>query len=261
LFRDEIESTTTYPVIGEIAYNKTKSPIVTGRNNKTFIAEQFRQLRVLLSMHKFNLGSKRILVTSTISGEGKSFVALNLASTFALSGKRIILLDLDLNNPAITRKVNISNEPGLSDFLQGKCDVVDIIRKTDIHDNLYFIPCGSPSEDHPTELLENGKINDLLEYLNGLFDHIIIDTAPVSSITDAYLLSSKCDITLYIIRHGYTPKIFIERLDQNNQNNQLDNVVIVYNGIRARGFGKHHYGYGYGYGYAYHEENKLPGKV
>jgi Mrp family chromosome partitioning ATPase len=86
-----------------------------------------------------------------------------------------------------------------------------------------------------------------------MFDYVIIDTAPVSSITDAYILSAHCDITLYVIRHKYTPKIFVQRLDQNDQ---LINIAVVFNDIRARGFGKYHFGYGYGYGYVYNNKNK-----
>jgi capsular exopolysaccharide synthesis family protein len=257
LFRQEIESISSYPVIGEISSDKSKNPVVIDRKNRTFIAEQFRQLRVALSLNNKVMGYKRVLITSTIAGEGKSFIALNLATSFALSGKKTVLLELDLSHPSISDKINVVKSPGIAEYLQGLCEPEEIIRRSDFNENLFIIPAGSATDLHPSELLENGRITDLLNYSNEIFDWIIIDTAPVNAITDAYLLSNKCDVTLYVIRHGYTPKVFIQRLDQNNKNNRLNNIAIVFNGIRPRGFGKHHYGYGYGYGYVYNEKNKV----
>jgi capsular exopolysaccharide synthesis family protein len=256
LFRQEIEAITTYPVIGEIAHNKSKNPLVIDRKNRTFIAEQFRQLRVSLGLNILNSGRKRILITSTISGEGKSFIALNLATSFALSGKKTVLLELDLCNPSITKSINMAINPGISDYLQGLCEPEEIIKRSEFNENLFIIPAGVTPDNHPSELLENGRIIELLNYLNEIFDLVIIDTAPASLITDAYLLSGMCDVTLYVIRHAYTPKVFIQRLDQNYKNNKLSNISIIFNGIRPRGFGKHHYGYGYGYGYVYNEKKK-----
>lgn len=253
LFRHEIESITTYPIIGEIAYNKSKEPIVVSKNARTFISEQFRQLRVGLSLNKSKNECQRILVTSSISGEGKSFVATNLAAMYAFNNKKTVLLELDLNKPTISINTGIAPSPGITEFLQGFAEKEDIIRRTTISENLFIIPSGFIPEDHPSELVENGKITELLHYLGDIFDYIIIDTSPVSAITDAYVLSSSVNYTLYVIRHNYTPKVFIERLDQNNKTTSLNNIAIVFNGIRSRGFGKRNYGYGYGYGYVYNE--------
>jgi capsular exopolysaccharide synthesis family protein len=253
LFRYEIESLTTHPVIGEIVHNKSIAPIVTGKNERTFIAEQFRQLRVSLTLNKNKANFKRILVTSTIAGEGKSFIALNLAFTFALTGKKVVLLELDINNPNICNKLNISPSPGIADYLQDKCDLDSIIKQYDDPGNLFVIPAGNYPEKHFSELLENGRVHELIDNLCNIFDYVIIDIAPVSSITDAYILSASCDITLYVVRHRYTPKIFVQRLDQNDQ---LINIAVVFNDIRARGFGRYHFGYGYGYGYVYNNKNK-----
>lgn len=253
LFRHEIETATAYPVIGEVTHNKSKSPIVISKSERTFNAEQFRLLRVAISQHKSQTNNKRILITSSIAGEGKSFVALNLGLAFALTDKKIVLLELDINNPNISNKLNIADRPGIADYLQGKSDLGKIIKPYEKSENLFVIPSGVLEENNFSELLENGKIHDLLDYLNDIFDYIIIDTAPVNAITDAYILSSICDITLFVIRHNYTPKVFIQRLDQNEQ---LKNISIVFNDIRPRGFGKHHFGYGYGYGYVYNERNR-----
>jgi capsular exopolysaccharide synthesis family protein len=253
LFRYEIEKMTSYPVIGEIVHSKTMAPIVTGKLERTFIAEQFRALRVSLTLNKTNKKFKKILVTSTIAGEGKSFIALNLAFTFALTGKRVVLLELDINNPNICNKLNIEPSPGIADYLQGKCSLESIIKQYNDPGNLFVMPAGRYPEKHFSELLETGKIQDLIEELGNMFDYVIIDIAPVGSITDAYILSACCDKTLYVVRHKYTPKIFVQRLDQNDQ---LINIAVVFNDIRARGFGKYHFGYGYGYGYVYNDKNR-----
>jgi capsular exopolysaccharide synthesis family protein len=253
LFRYEIENMTSYPVIGEIVHNKTMAPIVTGKMERTFIAEQFRALRVSLTLNKTRENYKKILVTSTIAGEGKSFIALNLAFTFALTGKRVVLMELDINNPNICNKLNIAPSPGIADYLQGKCSLESIIKQHDDPANLFVMPAGRYPEKHFSELLETGKIQELINHLGNLFDYVIIDIAPVGSITDAYILSACCDKTLYVVRHKYTPKIFVQRLDQNDQ---LINIAVVFNDIRARGFGKYHFGYGYGYGYVYNDKNR-----
>lgn len=250
MFRHEIEQYTDLPIIGEISIESSDNAIVISNTRKTFIAEQFRKLRMSLNYIGVNSKRKRILVTSSISGEGKSFIASNLALTLALANRKVILLDFDLNNPTLTSKLKIQELRGISEYLQGEAEADDIIVQTDINPNFYMIPPGSLPYN-PTELIMNGKAEELLNYLDGIFDFIIIDTAPVLPVTDAYVLSPYCDATLFVVRHGYTPKLFIERLDANNKINHLNNAAIVFNGVTPRGFGSSHYGYGYGYGYIY----------
>jgi tyrosine-protein kinase Etk/Wzc len=252
LFRNEIEELTSFPIIGEISTEKSNESIVTGTGKRTFIAEQFRELRIALNFYKGSSKKRKILVTSTIAGEGKSFIATNLALSFALTGKKVVLLELDLNRPKLSINLNVNNDKGISDFLLGTKDPEEIIKRTDTHENLFIIPSG-PLPDNPSELLMNGKIEDLLDFLNGIFDYIIVDIAPVGPVTDAYVLSSLCDVTLYVIRHKYTPKVFVERLDENNKIKKLKNIALVFNGILPRGFGKNNYGYGYGYGHEYNQ--------
>jgi Mrp family chromosome partitioning ATPase len=97
----------------------------------------------------------------------------------------------------------------------------------------------------------NGRAKELIDYLESIFDYVVIDTAPVNPVTDAYVLSEYCDTTLYIIRQKYTPKVVVQRIDENNRINRLNNIAIIFNGVHSRGFGSNNYGYGYGYGYRY----------
>ena len=197
------------------------------------------------------------MVTSAISGEGKSFIASNLALTLALSGRKVALLDFDLNNPSLNNKLHISHRNGITDFLLDECSLESIIHPTDLDPNLFLISTGRLPHN-PTELLMNGRTEILLKQLEKDFDYIVVDTAPVIPVTDAYILSKFCDATLYVIRHKYTPKIFLERMDKDNKMHRLNNVGIVFNSIAARGTGHNNYGYGYGYGYTY--ENSRKGK-
>jgi tyrosine-protein kinase Etk/Wzc len=248
LFRHEIENLTSTPIIGEIILDNSKDPVVIEKGKRTFIAEQFRRIRVSLGYLGVTPDKKRILVTSSLSGEGKSFVALNLAASLALADRKVILLELDLANPSLSNKLNVNYEQGVSNYLWGDCEPEEIIRRSPINDNLFFIPSG-PLPDNPSELLLSDRLKTLLDYLNEIFDHVIIDSAPASLLSDAYVLSPMCNATLYVVKHRYTPKIYMERLDEENQVNKLKNLGIIFNGIRSRGFTKNGYGYGYGYGY------------
>jgi tyrosine-protein kinase Etk/Wzc len=247
MFQKDIEELTQLPVIGEITIDKTKKDIVIGASERTLIAEQFRRLRTTLNFLDIGNEKKRIMVTSGISGEGKSFISSNLALSLAMTGKRVALLDFDLNKPTLSKKLNIHAEKGITEYLQGEATLKEIINPTAVNNNLFFIGPGKLPES-PTELITNGVTEGLLQELDQLFDHIVIDIAPVGPVSDAYIISPYCDITLYIVRHGYTPKTFLERLDINNKLNKLSNAAIVFNGVSQRGYGQ---SYGYGYGYIY----------
>jgi len=257
MYRHEIENLTNAPIIGEISLDKSKDPLVIQEGKRTFIAEQFRRMRTSIGYVGGSSGKKRILITSTLSGEGKSFVALNLAQSIALTDKKVVLVEFDLANPSLSKKLNVNYEMGASNYLWGEKEPEDIIKRTAVNENLFFLPAG-PLPENPSELLMSDRVKDLLKYLDDVFDVIVIDSAPASLLTDAYVLSPLCDLTLYVVKHKYTPKSFLERLDEDNSGNQLRNMRIVFNGIRSRGFTKNGYGYGYGYGYIH---NTSYGKV
>lgn len=250
LFRHEIEAYTSVPVIGEIVHDKSGEAIVIGNGKRTFIAEQFRNLRASLPYLGIKGDKRKLLVTSTTSGEGKSFVVANLAMSLAMAGKKVIVLEFDLSEPTLCLKLNFTNvNKGITDYLNGEAEPEEVIRRTQINENLFIMPAGTNLPDNPSELIMNDKVPELLQYLTDIFDYIIVDSAPVGLLTDAYILSSYCDATLYVIRHRHTRKVSIQRLDENNRINELKNIAIVFNGVKSRGFSKNGYGYGYGYGY------------
>jgi capsular exopolysaccharide synthesis family protein len=256
LYRNEIEALTAIPIIGEIAFDKSKQSIVIEKGRRSFVAEEFRKLRISLSFLGIDPAHKKILITSSISGEGKSFISANLAVSLSLTGKKVVLVDMDLNNPTIDKILNVNRDEGVTEFLEGSKDPEEIIKHVETHENLFFISAGYNLPENPSELLSNGKADDLINYLENIFDIVIIDTSPMVLVTDGYLLTGLCDATLYVIRHKYTPKILIKRIDENNHINPINNPAIIFNGVKMRGFFKNNYGYGYDYVYGNKDRKK-----
>ena len=249
LYRSEIEKLTSIPIIGEVAFDKSNDKVVIEKGTRSFVAEEFRKLRISLSFLGIDSSHKKILLTSSISGEGKSFISANLAVSLSLTGKKVVLVDMDLNNPTLDKILDINREEGVTEFLEGEKDPEEIIKHVGAHENLFFVSAGANLPENPSELLSNGKVNELINYLENIFDFVIIDTSPMVLVTDGYLLTGLCDATLYIIRHHYTPKMLIKRIDQNIHINPINNPAIIFNGVKMRGFFKNNYGYGYDYVY------------
>ncbi len=246
LFRSEIESIVPYPIIGEIIMEKSKSPLVIEDGKSSFIAEEFRMLRTSLYYLNIYPGSKKILITSAIAGEGKSFIAANLALSLAMSGKKVILLEFDLINPTLAKKFGMEGSRGVAEYLDGTVEAGEAIRVTKQNANLFIMTAGNLPHN-PSELILNKRTEDLLYYLKDQFDYILVDAAPVGVLSDGYVLSRYCDATIFVIRHRHTPKIMVERLEYNNKINELKNIALVFNGVRSRGYNKNQYGYGYDY--------------
>ena len=248
LYRQEIETLTNIPIIGEVAYNKSKMDLVVEAGKRSSFAEEFRKIRFSLLASGIDATHKKILLTSSISGEGKSFIAANLAISFSLSGKKVVLVDLDLHNSSLGKVLDKQQEVGVSDFLATEKDVADIIHPIIGYQNLFFVSAGTNKED-ASELLENGKLHQMMTYLEKNFDVIIIDTAPIVLVTDAHILSKYSDATIYVVRHRTTPKMLLKQFNKNNELTPLNNLFIVFNGVKTRGYFNNNYGYGYGYVY------------
>lgn len=245
-FRSEIDDLISFPVIGEISQDNTRKEIVMGEGERSFVAEQFRQIRTTLPY----LGidgkvKKKILVTSSISGEGKSFIAANLAMSLALTDKKVVLIEMDLRKPKLGEIFNGKNKIGISDFLKGKAGKEQIINPTGLSENLFVIFSGS-SVNNPSELLLNAGLKELLDYLEKSYDYIVMETGPVNAVTDAFIISNLSDATLFIIRHNFTAREHINIMKDHLKVRELKNPAIIFNGVKAVGFGK----YGSLYNYA-----------
>jgi capsular exopolysaccharide synthesis family protein len=205
-----------------------------------------------------------ILVTSSFSGEGKSFASTNTGAVMALAGKRTIILEFDIRKPKILSQLHIARKPGLTNFLLGKVKLEDLPIQVEGYDNLFVLACG-PVPPNPSELLLDQKITELFDYLKSAFDVVIVDTAPVGMVSDAMTLSKFADCTLYIVRQGHTFKKQIGLIDEFHRDGKLPKVSIILNDVKIRtGYGYYGYGrYGYGHGYTstYYEDETPPPSV
>ncbi len=284
LFRSEIEKFVDYPVILELPhlsvvdeYNESQKPsnnltLLTNKlglrnifysNSKdadakikpgeAVLVDSFRQLGASLGLYSRNFTKKKILVTSSIAGEGKSFVCTNLAFCLAQSGKKVALLDMDILKPQTSRFFNLVNHKGILDFLSYGADYNEVLANSPNNKNLFVVPVGKSGKNH-TQLLLNGKLDFLFEKLSRDFDYVIIDSAPVNLVADVKLLAEYSDETLYVIRHGKTPLKVIKHLDDSGILKGLKNISLVFNGIKQRGLVKGDYNYGYGYDYMVYGE-------
>ncbi len=256
LFRTEIENKTAVPVVGEIIQTGEKNNIAIQEGKRTVVAEQFRALRTNLSFMGLSEKRKTILVTSSISGEGKSFVATNLALSITLTGKKVALLEMDLRKPKLSKELNIKRDPGISGYLIGKSTLDEIIKPT-AFENLFLVTAG-PIPPNPTELIGKDTFETMMQEIGKRFDYVIIDSAPIGPVTDSQLLNKYADITCYVVRHDKTPTVFIKLLDTLHRDGKFSNMCVIFNGVKPRGsailnygFGGYGNGYGYGFGYGY----------
>jgi len=245
---NEVESRTNIPIIAEIDYDKSKNPVVITGGKRSLLSEQFRKLRISLSFLGVDDRHKKILVVSSIPGEGKSFIAANLAVSMAHTGKKVVLVDLDLNNPSLSTILKVNYKYGVTEFLSDEKEPDEIINRITEHENLFFISAGTIPEN-PSELLSTEKAKELLDYLENSFEVMVIDTSPVGLVNDGYILTGLCDATLYVVRQNFTPKTLIKKIEQNNRINPITNPAIVFNGVKTRGFLRNYYGYRNHYGY------------
>ena len=225
------------------------------------VAEQFRIIRSNLQYVLNHVPRPIILVTSSFSGEGKSFVSTNMAAVMALTGKKTILLEFDIRKPKILSGLNIAKRPGISNYLVGTSKLEDLIIPALEYENLFILPCG-PIPPNPAELLLDQKVAEMFEWLRNNFEVVVVDTAPVGMVSDAMTLAKFADSTLYLVRQGYTYKKQIALIDELYSSKKLPKLSIVINDVKLKaGYGYYGYGrYGYGYGYGerggyYEEEN------
>ena len=235
-------------IIPKYKQNVPVSQLLVDRNPKSLIAEAFRSLRTNLQFISNEVGPKVMAVSSTISGEGKTFVAINLAGIIAYSGKKVIILDLDMRKPKIHLGFNVQNDRGMSTLLIGKDTIEGCIRKSSL-ENLDFITAG-PIPPNPSELIISPKMNEIIETLKKSYELIIIDNPPVGLVTDGIHTFQIADYPVYIFRADYSKRSFIQIVDRLYNENNIKKLAVVLNGVDVERKGNtYNYGYGYGYGY------------
>lgn len=252
--KSEIQQLTQAPILGEIGHADEKSALVVTKNNRKFLAEQFRLVRSNLQYILPNVEKPVLLVTSSFSGEGKSFISTNLGAVIALSGKRTVILEFDIRKPKIMQGLGMTERRGLTNYIVGNIGLHELVQPVPDVENLFVIPCG-PVPPNPAEMLLHERVDHLFSELKLQFDAIIIDSAPIGLVSDAITLGRYADGTIYIVRHNYTLKKQIQLIEDLYKNSKLPHLSIIINDINSRGsyggyYGYGGYGYGYGYGYS-----------
>ena len=265
--RADVEKLTSVPVVGDIPLTDEKNDkngsIAVFENKNNLMSETFRNIRTNLQFMLDN-DQKVILVTSTVSGEGKSFVSSNLAISLSLLGKKVVIVGLDIRKPGLNKVFQLSNkERGITQYLSNpETDLMELVQPSDVNKNLFILP-GGTVPPNPTELLARNGLDRAIETLKKNFDYVILDTAPIGMVTDTLLIGRVADLSVYVCRADYTHKAEYTLINELSFEKKLPNLCTVINGVDLKkrkygyyyGYGKYgkHYGYGkrYGYGYGY----------
>ena len=249
--RIDVERLTSVPVLGEIAKNDTDDQFVVKAKATTPIVELFRLVRNNIQFILNEPNKKVINVTSTVTQEGKTFFSMNLALSFALTNKKVILVGLDIRRPQLKKHFSIVTNKGITSFLSGQeTDLNTLIIPSGMSENLDLLPAG-PIPPNPNEMLTSSRLDAIFEILREKYDYIIVDTAPVGMVSDTFLLNRLADINLYVLRANYSSKKYLALLNGYVADKRLTSTYLIVNAVdmRTQSYSYRKYGYGYGYGY------------
>ncbi len=247
---EDIVKLTKVPIIGVVGLKHTSSNLSVFERPKSALAESFRAIRSSLQfLYKKNdrPGAKTLMLTSSISGEGKTFCSINIATVFAMSEKKVVIVGFDLRKPKIFDDFNVRRDIGVVNYLIGQKTLDEVIQPT--HVPYLDVVASGPIPPNPSELIISDATREMMDELRKRYDYIIVDTSPVGLVSDAIELSQYADLTLYVMRQNYTKKEMITLMNNRYKRGELSNVSIVFNGYQNKA--KYGSGYGYGYGYSY----------
>jgi tyrosine-protein kinase Etk/Wzc len=262
--KSDIDRGTTAPILGEIGHNSEKQSLVTGKNSRSVVSEQFRSLRTNLQFVLDSSKSNVLLFTSSMSGEGKSFLSLNLGSALALTDKKVVFLEMDLRKPKLSESIGLTIDNGFTNYAisdNENFDIRKLLKPLSFSNNCFLISSG-PIPPNPAELLMNGRLEKMITFLKKEFDYVVIDCAPVGLVTDALMLEKYADLVFYVIRQGFTYKNQLAIVNDLTRNKKVKSLYLIVNDIKAQKGGYSSYGQSYGYGgYGTEEEPGWLNKV
>lgn len=244
--KEDIERHSTIPFLGGVGHKRTDSNLAVFNEPKSALAESFRALRSNLTYFLGEKGRGVFLITSSLSGEGKSFTSINLAAVLSLSGNKTLIVGADMRKPKIFGDFGLLNDTGISTYLAGLDAFDNVVQRTSF-DNLDFIS-GGPIPPNPSELLMSKRVAEFIAEAKERYDFVVIDTPPLAVVTDAFILAPYADHVVFLVRQNYTPKELLKPVEDYYVTGRLRNLSVVLNDIRRSGYG---YGYGYSYGYTY----------
>jgi capsular exopolysaccharide synthesis family protein len=246
--RKEVEEGTRAPIFGELSFDRKVQNIINSAKSRSVIAEQLRLVRTNLHYMGGSNPVKTILVTSFMSGEGKSFVSINLSISLSSNNAKVLLIELDLRKPKFSKYLELTPEYGLTDYIVNNLQIKDIITKLPNIEGVDVITAG-PLPPNPAEFLSSPKFAEIFNKLKDQYDYIVIDSAPIGLVADTFSLEAFADATLFVVRHIYSFKTTIQFIEKLYVEKRFKNIGVIVNGIRnVQGVG---YGYGYAYGYSY----------
>lgn len=252
---EDIESVLDASILGDIPRSKEKSNFITkGDNNRSPIMEALRIVRTNLHfiLLKNKKASKTIFVSSTFKGEGKSFIAINIAKILALNAKKVLLIGGDIRSPKLSEYLNVPNKKGLTHYLADDTHTPEAFIEPIPSLNIDLLQ-GGIIPPNPSELLMNGRFDELLEYANANYDYVVVDTAPVNLVTDTVLLcQDRADLFIYVVRANFLDKRMLKVPKKMYETKKLQNMAILLNDSNPKGM------YAYGYGYGYGADSKKP---
>lgn len=261
----ELEKLTRIPVLAELPHNDSEDFFAVKLQSNDAMAELFRLLRNNLQFLFTTPEKKVVMVTSSVSREGKTFISSNLAVSFALTGKKVLLIGLDIREPRLARHFSLSCKAGIVNYLSGQeKDIDKLIVPSGQIDNLDILPAG-PIPPNPNELLLNPELDKLFAELRTRYDYVIVDSAPVGLVSDSFLINRVVDVNLFVTRASYTSRSHIKQLNAIHNGNKLKSLYLCINDVdmSTRTYSYRRYGYGGGthtYG-SYGYENDSAGKT
>jgi capsular exopolysaccharide synthesis family protein len=252
--KGQLQLMTNTPVLSEIDLAKENEDVIVVRDkDRTIIGEQFRSLRTNLGFYKKADKTFFIVVTSSMSGEGKSFISANLAASFALLGKKVALLEFDLRKPKLRERFGLQPGKGIVNVLLGEVKPASVVQSVMDGYHLDLFVSG-PIPPNPSELIAMQGMENLKQFLDENYDVVVIDTPPYGLVTDAQMLDKWSDISLFVVRFMNTFRGQVSEIEEARQNKVFKNMAVIFNGIKTVGYYGYRYGYygqkrKYGYGY------------
>jgi len=234
--REEIERRVKVPILGEMCLDNTGKAMVVSPTDTSSTTELFRLMRANLLFFLSDPKDKVVILTSTRSGEGKSFISINLAATLALLGKKVLLIGMDIRAPKLSSYLGVEAKYGLTNYLSSSDIAINdiIVRKPFAEIPYIDIILAGPVPPNPAELLTTDKVDSLFEQLRDQYDYVVVDSAPVGLVSDTFTLDRIADATIYVTRVNYTTNSDVDSIEEIYDNNRLKKLSIVVNGVKSR---------------------------
>jgi len=250
----DVEKNCDFPLIGAVRHTKSTDPLLVSKNPRSAFTEMFRVIRTRVEFVVKRKSDMLILITSTESGDGKTYFSINLASIYSMANKKTLLVDMDIRKPSVNQRFSIVQPIGVTNYLVGQCSLDEVILQLPKVE-YDILPAGS-IPPNPGELIRSEKLIEMFVELRKRYDYIIVDTSPIGMVTDAYSLTNLSDINLFVVRNSKTNKTFFKKLSTQLKTDNIPNVYTVLNdvaddGTRYSRYKLYKYAYLFGYNYGY----------